>query len=106
MCDALAEPGRANLFGRRNTGRLGRCREWSTEGFSRARPTERLTRSAVHLSCDEVEIVGGVLAEVGPLREELPKQPVGVFVRASVPGAGRIAEVDLQEARSLPTACW
>ena len=35
-------------------------------------------------------------AEVGALRKVLAQQPVGVLVRAALPGAVGIAEVDLK----------
>lgn len=35
------------------------------------------------------------LRGVSPLREELPDQPVGVLVGATIPGAVRVREVDL-----------
>ena len=36
-----------------------------------------------------------IAGEVGALREVLAQQPVGVLVRAALPGAVRVAEVDL-----------
>ncbi len=37
-----------------------------------------------------------MFAQVGILRDILPRQPVGVLVRAALPEAVRIAEVDAQ----------
>ena len=55
----------------------------------------------VHLSGDEVEVVGVVCAEVGTFGEVLAEQAVGVLVRASLPRARRVTEVDLEPSRDL-----
>jgi len=52
--------------------------------------------SGVEGSSDGGELVCAVLAEVGALREPLAQQAVGVLVRAALPGAVRVAEVDRQ----------
>ena len=55
---------------------------------------ERLARAGVEPPRDRVELPLGVAPEVGPLRKVLPQQAVRVLVRAALPGAARIAEVD------------
>lgn len=42
---------------------------------------------------DRVEVVLRVSAQVGAFGEVLPEQPVGVLVRAALPGRVRVAEV-------------
>ena len=59
-------------------------------------PAERLARPAVQGGGDRGEFVGAVAGEVGPFREVLAQQAVGVLVGAALPGALRVAEVDRQ----------
>ena len=73
--------------------RLGRCS-----------PAERLARPAVEGNRHGCKVVGAVHAEVGALREVLAQQPVGVLIRAALPWAVRIAEVDLKTGVD-PQAC-
>src|SRR5215207_6326528 len=56
---------------------------------------ERLARAAVELRGDLVEALLADPGEARSLREVLAKQAVGVLVRAPLPGAAGIAEVDL-----------
>src|SRR5215204_1200695 len=56
---------------------------------------ERLARAAVELLGDLVEALLVHPRETLSLREVLAKQAVGVLVRAPLPGASGIAEVDL-----------
>src|SRR5829696_8449863 len=56
---------------------------------------ERLARAAIELLGDLVEALLADPGEARLLREVLPKQAVGVLVRAPLPGALGIAEVDL-----------
>jgi hypothetical protein len=55
------------------------------EDFGRGLPAEGLAGAAVEGSGDGVEVVAGVLAEVGAFREVLA-QPVGVLVAATLQG--------------------
>ena len=72
--------------GRRNTGMEFTSRGIKVQSFSRA-----LVELASHL----VEVGLGVAGQVGFLREVLAQQTVGVLVGAALPGALRIAEVDV-----------
>src|SRR5215207_2444698 len=63
------------------------------ECFGGFHPAQRLSRPAVELGGDGVEVVLAVTGEAGPLREVLAQQPVGVLVRPSLPGATGVAEV-------------
>src|SRR5215217_5821305 len=65
------------------------------ELLRRGREAERLARAAVELLCDLVEALLAHPGETRSLREVLAKQAVGVLVRAPLPGASGIAEVDL-----------
>ena len=47
---------------------------------------------------DGIEIVLGVLAEIGALGQVLADEAVGVLVGATLPGIVRIGEVDLDTA--------
>src|SRR5205807_170641 len=71
--------------GRRNE--LGKPLAWF-------HPPECLSRASVELSRDEVEALLRDPGERHPLREVLAQEPVGVLVRAALPGAVRVAEVD------------
>src|SRR6266540_53575 len=62
------------------------------------RDTAPTTLPAVERRGDRGEVVGAVSRQVGPSREVLAEQPVGVLVGAALPRALRIAEVDLQPA--------
>src|SRR4051812_39030223 len=58
-------------------------------------PVEGLSRSAVELSGDGVEVLRGVGGEVGAFGEVLAEQAVGVLVAAALPWTVRVGEVDL-----------
>src|SRR3990172_3256147 len=64
------------------------------QGLRGSLPSERLARSAVERSGDGLEVANAVSAEVGALREVLAQQAVRVLVRAALPRAVRVAEVD------------
>src|SRR3954447_7396936 len=61
-------------------------------------PTEGLSRSPVQRRRDSCQLLGAVAGEVGASGEVLAQQPVGVLVRAALPRAAWITEVDLQTA--------
>src|SRR3954451_44731 len=65
------------------------------EPVRRGCEAERLARAAVELLGDLVEALLAHPGEARSLREVLAKQAVGVLVRAPLPGALGIAEVDL-----------
>jgi hypothetical protein len=54
-----------------------------------------LSRAAVEFGGDGVERGLVELAEVAALGKVLAEQPIGVFVGAALPGAARVAEIDL-----------
>src|SRR3954447_686749 len=81
--------------GRRNTAYMS-CSEELVQSLGRCSPAQGLSRPAVEGDRHGREVLGAVHAEVGALREVLSQQPVGVLVRAALPGAVRIAEVDLK----------
>src|SRR5215204_6248128 len=84
-----------NSSGRRNTACVTGSEEL-VQSLGRCFPAERLSRPAVEGDRHGREVVGAVRAEVSALWEVLAQQPVGVLVRAALPGAMRIAEVDLK----------
>ena len=55
--------------------------------------TQSLSWALIQAQCDFVQIRLGIAGEVCVLREVLSQEPVGVFVRAALPGTLRIAEV-------------
>src|SRR5260370_3262157 len=57
-------------------------------------PAEGLSRACVELAGDGVEIPLRVAGEIGPLREVLAEQPVGVLARGTLPGAAGVEEID------------
>src|SRR6266540_2029292 len=65
------------------------------EGFSGCAPAEGLAGAGVECERDGGQLVGAVSAEVGAAGEVLAEQAVGVFVRAALPGAVGVAEVDV-----------
>src|SRR5947209_4123868 len=79
--------------GRRNTAYMS-CPEELVQSLGRCSPAQGLSRSAVEGDRHGRKVLGAVHAEVSALREVLPQQPVGVLVRATLPGAVGIAEVD------------
>src|SRR3954464_10054667 len=80
--------------GRRNTSLTGL--QHRVESLGGRSPPERLARSAVEGGGHGREVLRAVPAQVGPLREVLPQEPVGVLVRAALPRGMRVTEVDLQ----------
>src|SRR3954469_2984570 len=81
--------------GRRNTAYVS-CSEELVQSLGRCPPAQGLSRPAVEGRSHGCKVLGAVPAEVGALREVLAQQPVGVLVRAALPGAVGIAEVDLE----------
>src|SRR4051812_21263519 len=79
--------------GRRKTAYVG-CSEELVQSLGRGSPAQGLSRPAVEGDHHSGELLGAVHAEVGALWKVLPQQPVGVLVRATLPRAVRIAEVD------------
>src|SRR3954449_2470643 len=84
---------RVDSRGRRNTAYVG-CSKELVQSLGRCSPAQGLTRPAVEGDRHSGEVLGAVHAEVGALWKVLPQQPIGVLVRAALPGAVRIAEVD------------
>src|SRR4051794_15517309 len=81
--------------GRRNTVYVS-CSEELVQSLGRCSPAQGLSRSAVEGCSHRGKVVRAVHAEVGALWKVLAQQPVGVLVRAALPGAVGIAEVDLK----------
>src|SRR3954453_4765252 len=79
--------------GRRNTAYVS-CLEERVQGLGRCSPAQGLSRPAVEGDRHSGEVLGAVHAEVGALWKVLAQQPVGGLVRATLPGAVGIAEVD------------
>src|SRR3569832_1962616 len=82
--------------GRRNTGSFSFHRD--QQGVKRLGwrfPAECLSRTAVESGRNRGYLIGIIDAEIGTLGEVLPQQPIGVLVRAALPGTSWIAEVDL-----------
>src|SRR4051812_13814976 len=79
--------------GRRNTAYVS-CSEELVQSLGRCPPAQGLSRPAVEGDRHSGEVLGAVHAEVGAFWKVLPQQPVGVLVRATLPGAVGIAEVD------------
>src|SRR4051794_8829553 len=81
--------------GRRNTAYVS-CSEELVQSLGRCSPAQGLSRPAVEGHRHGCQVLGAVHAEVGALWKVLAQQPVGVLVRAALPGAVGIAEVDLK----------
>src|SRR3954449_4032305 len=79
--------------GRRNTAYVTGSKEL-VQSLGRCPPAQGLSRPAVEGDCHGCKVFGAVHAEVSALREVLAQQPIGVLVRATLPGAVRVAEVD------------
>lgn len=62
--------------------------------FSRPSPSQRLSRSAIERGGDGIELVRPVRCKVRALWDVLPEEPVGVLLRAALPRAVRVSEVD------------
>src|SRR5215212_5293307 len=85
---------RVDSSGRRNTACVTGSEEL-VQSLGRCFPAKGLSRPGVEDHRHGREVVGAVHAEVGALRKVLTQQPVGVLIRAALPGAVGIAEVDL-----------
>src|SRR5215213_1475103 len=79
-----------------STGRRNSCvrRSQQFEGLGRCSPAQGFAWPAIEGRSHRCKVVRAVLGQVGALREVLPQQPVGVLVRAALPRAVRVAEVD------------
>ncbi len=69
------------------------------EGFGRGFEAEALAGSTVEFGGDLVEQPGPVEGKIAAFGEVLTQQPVGVLVRATLPGTVRVAEVDRHAGR-------
>src|SRR6266496_3732989 len=78
-----------------NSGGLNPSPQRLVEDIGRRLEAERLSRPGVQLRCDLVEPGLADQVEVGPFRQVLAEEAVRVLVRAALPGATRVAEVDL-----------
>src|SRR3954447_25513358 len=83
---------RPGSSGRRNS--CVRRSQQLVKGLGGRSPPERLSRPAVEGHRHGGKVLGAVHAEVGALWKVLAQQPVGVLVRAALPRAVRVAEVD------------
>src|SRR5215203_1114166 len=81
--------------GRRNRAYVAGSKEL-VQSLGRCSPAQGPSRPAVEGDRHGRKVLGAVRAEVGALREGLAQQPVGVLVRAALPGAVGIAEGDLK----------
>src|SRR3954453_14904978 len=88
-------PSRVDSRGRRNTAYVTGSEEL-VQSLGRCSPAKGLSRPAVEGHRHGCKVLGAVHAEVSALREVLAQQPIGVLVRAALPGAVGIAEVDLK----------
>src|SRR3954454_20180791 len=79
--------------GRGNTAYVS-CSEELVQSLGRCSPAQGLSRPAVEGDRHGCQVLGAVHAEVGALWKVLAQQPVGVLVRAALPRAVGIAEVD------------
>ena len=55
---------------------------------------EYFSGSIVRLCCDLIQAFAGVDSQIGSLGEILSEQPVGIFIRTALPGAGAVTEID------------
>ncbi|SFD52835.1 hypothetical protein SAMN05428997_13166 [Bosea sp. CRIB-10] len=88
-------PRLANSTDRRNTNIILLSEE-VIEYFDRCFPSVRSAWPGVHRVRDGSQLPGRVPAEISPFREVLAQKAVGVFIRAALPWALRIAKVDFQ----------
>src|SRR3954453_20743733 len=93
LCTILTGGKEVNSSGRRNTAYVS-CSEELVQSLGRCSPAQGLSRPAVEGDRHGGKVLGAVHAEVGALGKVLAQQPVGVLVRATLPGAVGIAEVD------------
>ena len=68
----------------------------SVEGFGCRVPAEGFSRSRIKGVRDRVQLSAAVSTQVGTFWEVLPQQAIGVFGRAALSRALRIAEVNMQ----------
>src|SRR5215203_1080756 len=85
----------ADSSGRRNRAYVAGSKEL-VQSLGRCSPAQGPSRPGVEGDRHGRKVLGAVRAEVGALREGLAQQPVGVLVRAALPGAVGIAEGDLK----------
>src|SRR5215211_1073459 len=85
----------ADSSGRRNTASVTGSKEL-VQSLGRGSPAQGLSRPAVQRRGHSAKSFRTVHAQVSALREVLAQQPVGVLVRAALPGAVRVAEGDLK----------
>src|SRR3982751_4724558 len=89
---------RADSSDRRNTRCLLLCMDGSEEfvqSLGGRFPAKGLSGSRIEGERDGRKDIGIMHAEIGSLWKVLAQQAVGVLVRAALPGAVRIAEVDM-----------
>src|SRR4051812_12951631 len=85
---------------RSGPGSSGRCNscvrrsQQLVKGLGRCSPAQGFAWPAIEGRSHGCKVLGAVHAEVGALWKVLPQQPVGVLVRAALPRAVGIAEVD------------
>src|SRR3954471_23121093 len=91
--EGLLDKTKVDSSGRRNTASVSGSKEL-VQSLGRCPPTKGLSRPAVEGDRHGRKIVRAVRAEVGALWKVLAQQPIGVLVRAALPGAVGIAEVD------------
>src|SRR5215475_12797401 len=75
----------------------------SSSSSASAGVSQCLSRSGVESRSDCGYLIRVIDAQIGALREVLSQQPVGVLVRAALPGTSWIAEVDLDARIDLET---
>ena len=83
--------------GRRNTG---------LQSIRRSLKSQRFSWPLIQTQSDFVQIRLRVAGQIRLLRQVLPQKPVGVFVRAALPGTLRIAEVDVYIGSHREALCW
>src|SRR5215203_504750 len=96
-------PSWADSSGRRNRAYVAGSKEL-VQSLGRCSPAQGPSRPAVEGDRHGRKVLSAVRAEVGALREVLAQQPVGVLIRAALPGAVRVADVDLKTGVD-PQAC-
>jgi len=89
IATAACNPGSS---GRRNS--CVRRSQQLVKGLGRCSPAQGFAWPAIEGRSHGCKVLGAVHAEVGALWKVLPQQPVGVLVRAALPRAVGIAEVD------------
>src|SRR5690242_1073728 len=92
----------AGSNGRRNTGFFP-CDSNSSSALRWGFPSQCLSRSGIESCCYRGYLISVVDAQVCAFREVLSEQPVGVLVRAALPGAPWIAKIDRESRVDLET---